>query len=123
MNSKDYQKWATTLDRIDNGYIELLERLKDNPGMMRLIHMSMGMAGETGEAVDIVKKAVMYNTSIDRDKLLKEFGDILWYMGNALEEVGSSFEEVMQMNHDKLSKRFSNGSFSEKEAIERKDMK
>lgn len=118
MNNKNYQKWAIGLDR---SYGELLVRLAQDPQKLRLVHMVMGLSGETGELVDSIKKHLMYGKEIDLDNIREELGDILWYMANLLDSVGSSFEEVMQLNYEKLSKRFPEGKFSEKLAQNRLD--
>jgi NTP pyrophosphatase (non-canonical NTP hydrolase) len=117
MNNKDYLKWALTKDRT---YTDLATRLEDNHGQLRLIHAVMGLSGEVGEVTDSIKKTILYNKPLDKENVKEEAGDILWYMSLLLNEVGSSFEEVMQMNHDKLEKRFPSG-FTEKDAIARRD--
>lgn len=119
MKNDDYQAWAITKDR---AYTDLGERLKNNHGQMRLMHAVMGLAGEVGEVTDAVKKSVLYNKTLDVTNVKEEAGDILWYMALLLDEVGSSFEEVMKMNHDKLETRYP-GGFTEKLAQERLDKK
>lgn len=114
-------------DRTDQGYQDLAESLVGNVmngdyRTLRLVHMALGIAGEAGEVVDVIKKTMMYGKDLDKEHVKEECGDMLWYMSNLLHEVGSSFEEVMQMNVDKLAKRYPNG-FTEKDAIERKDKK
>lgn len=127
MKSKDYMEKSLENDRTDKGYLELAESLvgntmNDNYRNLRLVHMALGIAGEAGEVVDVVKKTFMYGKALDKEHVKEELGDMLWYMSNLLHEVGSSFEEVMQMNVDKLAKRYPNG-FTKKDAIERKDKK
>jgi NTP pyrophosphatase (non-canonical NTP hydrolase) len=117
MKNSDYLKWAITKDR---GYDDLMKRLAANHGQMRLMHAVMGLAGEVGEVTDAVKKSVLYNKALDVENVKEEAGDILWYMALLLDEVGSSFEEVMQNNHDKLEKRYPTG-FTEQAAIARAD--
>lgn len=117
MKSKDYQEWAISKDRT---YIELADRLKDDKGKLRLLHAVMGMSEEVGEIMGPVKKHIFYNKPLNIEEIKSETGDCLWFMSILLDEIGSSFEEVMQLNYDKLEKRFPNG-FSEKAAIERKD--
>lgn len=118
MNNKDYLKWAISKDRPT--YQDLADRLDRHKGSLRLIHGIMGLSGEVGELTDAIKKTVMYNKELDVENVKEELGDILWYMSLLLDEVGSSFEEVMKMNHDKLETRYPTG-FSEKLAQERRD--
>lgn len=125
MKSKEYMKKSLENDRTDQGYLELAESLVGNcsndiPRKLRLIHMALGIGGESGELIDIIKNHFMYDKPLDVDHLKRESGDILWYMSNLLHEIGSSFEEVMQMNVDKLAKRYPNG-FTKQDAVERKD--
>lgn len=118
MTSAEYQKWAITKDRPT--YQDWLERLGKDESQLKLIHASLGLAGEVGEVVDAVKKATLYGRPLDVTNIKEECGDILWYMSLMLETVGSSFEEVMLMNKYKLEARYSTG-FTEKAAQERKD--
>lgn len=120
MKSKEYQKWAVTLDR---SYGELLVRLAQDPEKLRLVHMVMGLSGETGELVDSIKKHLMYGKDLDVVNVKEELGDICWYMANLLDGIGSSFEEVMELNRQKLNQRFPEGKFSEKLAQSRLDKK
>ena len=117
MNSNDYKKFALTLDR--PSYEPLREQM--NGPELRLVHATMGISGEAGELLDAVKKHVFYRKPLDVDNVKEEIGDIMWYAAIALDAVGSSFEEVMALNQAKLSKRYSSGSFSEKQAQERAD--
>lgn len=117
MNNNKYLEWAITKDRT---YTDLGERLQNNHGQLRLMHAVMGLAGEVGEVTDAVKKHVLYNKALDVKNVKEEAGDILWYMALLLDQIGSSFEEVMQMNHDKLEARYP-GGFSEAKAVARAD--
>ena len=126
MKSNEYMLHSCKNDRSDKQYAELAERvlgnaLNDHPRAVRLIHMALGISGEAGEVTDIIKKNFMYDKKLDIDHLKEELGDMLWYMSNLLDEIGSTFEEVMQLNVDKLAKRYPKGEFSEKDALERKD--
>lgn len=123
MDSNDYLKWAMTKDRTDEQYTSLGGRLFNQVGgkaKLRVLHAAMGISGEAGELMDAVKKHILYNKALDVTNVKEELGDLLWYMSLMLDEVGSSFEEVMKMNHDKLEKRFP-GGFTEKLAQERLD--
>lgn len=118
MDNNDYQKWAVTKDRPT--YQDLADRLNDQKGNLRLVHGVMGIGGESGELIDVIKKTIMYNKELDVQNIKEECGDLLWYMALILDEIGSSFEEVMKMNHDKLEARYP-GGFTEKLAQERRD--
>ena len=86
-----------------------------------LIHATMGLCGEAGEVMDLVKKSVNYSKPLDREKLLEECGDTLHYLARVLTEAGSSLEEAIEHNLKKLSKRFPQG-YSHEAAINRQDL-
>lgn len=94
-----------------------------NPGdtQKRMIHAALGMSGETGETVDLVKKHVLYNKEIDPKKIIEECGDILYYMEVLLDTVGSTIDEARDENFKKLSKRYSSGAYSDAQAKARAD--
>lgn len=118
MNSSDYKTWAITKDL--PSYRTLADKLVEEQAKLRLMHAVLGISGESGELTDAIKKNILYSKALDITNVKEECGDILWYMALLLDQVGSSFEEVMQMNHDKLEKRYPSG-FTEKDAIARAD--
>lgn len=70
---------------------------------------SMGLAGEAGEAVDLLKKHLFHGHPLDRDKLTKELGDVLWYAAVLAEMNGVRLSEVAAANVVKLRKRYPDG--------------
>lgn len=91
------------------------------PEQANLLHMGVGVSGESGELLDAIKKHVIYQKPLDVENVKEELGDLLFYMSNLMQSVGLSFEEVLQHNVDKLSVRYSSGSYSNKQAQERAD--
>ena len=69
----------------------------------------MGLAGESGEAVDLVKKYVFHEHDLDQKHLAKELGDVAWYLAVTAATIGYDLEEILQMNVDKLRKRYPDG--------------
>ncbi len=120
MNPRDYIRKAVALDLPNQDYAPITTRLSSNTNLMRLLHAAVGMSGETGEVADIIKKVTMYNKPLNREVLLEECGDVLWYMAIMLDELDSSFPDVMQRNITKLHKRYPQG-FNESDAVARKD--
>ena len=96
---------------------EFLARFSD-PKSIRILHGAMGITGEAGEIMEMLKKHLNYNRELDLLDLKEELGDICWYMAIILDELDSSFEEIMYINIKKLSKRYSKG-FSESAANNR----
>ena len=85
-----------------------------------LINGVMGLCGESGEAIDIVKKHLAQGHELDRDKLIKELGDIAWYLAETATALDVSLEEVLQRNIDKLRARYPEG-FSADRSIHRNE--
>lgn len=77
----------------------------------RLGLCGLGMAGETGEVVDLLKKYLYHRNgkSLDISKLRDELGDVLWYFSILLSTLDLTFEDVMQASITKLEKRHMNG--------------
>lgn len=97
MTIKEYQQLAmTTL----------------NPELSRkdvLINGVMGLCGESGEAIDIVKKWLAQGHELDKEKLAKELGDICWYLAETATALDLSLEDIMAANIEKLKQRYPEG--------------
>ena len=97
MTINEYQKLAmTTLNK------ELSDR-------DILIIGVMGLCGESGEAIDIVKKHLAQGHDLDKAHLAEELGDIAWYLAEVVTVLGYDLEDILQANIDKLRKRFPEG--------------
>ncbi len=79
-----------------------------------LINSVMGLCGESGEAIDIVKRWLAQGHELDKEHLKKELGDIAWYLAEAATALDSSLDEILQGNIDKLKKRYPEGFDKEK---------
>lgn len=71
-----------------------------------LMHATLGIAGESGEIVDAVKKHVIYNKDLDVANMREEIGDIMWYIALACRTLDFDMEEILQENIEKLAKRY-----------------
>lgn len=94
-----------------NEYQDLAMRTL-NPELNRkdvLINSVMGLCGESGEAIDIVKKHLAQGHALDKDHLIKELGDVAWYLAEAATALDVPLEQVFQGNIDKLEKRYPQG--------------
>ena len=69
----------------------------------------MGLNGEAGECIDIVKKWHFQGHPLDSKKLKDELGDVLWYVAITAAAIGCELNDVMQHNIDKLRKRYPDG--------------
>ena len=104
-----------------NEYQELAMRTL-NPKLDKkdvLINGVMGLCGESGEAIDIVKKHLAQGHELDREHLIKELGDIAWYLAETATALDIDLETVMMLNIEKLKKRYPEG-FEVKNSIDRK---
>lgn len=94
MNLKDYQEFAAL------GILPAT--LEREP----IIGFALGLAGETGEVVDDVKKKYFHGRNIDVQHTLEELGDVMWYVANIANQMGASLEEILDANVEKLRKRY-----------------
>jgi NTP pyrophosphatase (non-canonical NTP hydrolase) len=85
------------------------------------VNYMMGLAGEVGEFIDLIKKEWYHGHPIDHDKRKKELGDVFHYLFGICEMFGYSAEEIATMNIMKLKERYPNG-FSEEDSIKRVDV-
>ena len=74
-----------------------------------LINSVMGLCGEAGEAIDIVKKWFAQGHTLDKEHLVKELGDIAWYLAEAATALEIPLECILQANIDKLRERYPQG--------------
>ena len=79
-----------------------------------LINGVMGLCGESGEAIDIVKKWLAQGHGLDREKLAKELGDVAWYLAETAWALEIPLEDILQANIEKLKKRYPEGFSSER---------
>ena len=94
-----------------------------NPALEKkdvLINSVMGLCGESGEAIDIVKKWLMQGHALDKEHLVRELGDVAWYLAEAATALDVPLEAVFQGNLDKLRRRFPNG-FDTGASVNRKE--
>ena len=85
-----------------------------------LINAVMGLCGESGEAVDIVKKHLFQGHDLDKEKLAKELGDIAWYLAEAATGLGMDLDDIFAGNIEKLHKRYP-GGFTTQRSLHREE--
>jgi len=103
--SKDFSEFADRLNDL---------KIQGFP-TERLLTASVGMCAEAGEFTEVVKKIVFQGKPVTEENLFhlkRELGDIMWYVAQACMGLDVSLEEVIQMNFEKLSARYPDGSFS-----------
>jgi len=81
----------------------------------------LGLAGESGECCDLVKKYKYQGHELNKERLKDELGDVLWYIAETASGLGISLEEIALYNLDKLHKRFNGEKFDSNLSINRKE--
>ena len=117
---KRYEKFvdAVTSDS-SKDFVYLADRLveldRKGANIERLTTSGVGLAAESGEFLEIVKKMVFQGkpwSSDNREHLIIELGDVMWYVAQACMALDVSFDDVIKGNVKKLEKRYPGGSFS-----------
>jgi NTP pyrophosphatase (non-canonical NTP hydrolase) len=111
-------------------YVEFVHQLKKPPETISkemsaakadAIHMVLGVAGESGELVDAIKKWAIYNKDLDIKNVKEELGDLLFYITGLMELFGIQLPDVIDMNVAKLKKRYDSSKYTDADASARKD--
>ena len=81
------------------------------PKELGLYYTALGLSGEAGEVSEKIKKLIRDGT-LDRESLIKELGDVLWYLSALSNELGISLQQVAEKNLQKLALRSAKGSLN-----------
>jgi NTP pyrophosphatase (non-canonical NTP hydrolase) len=108
-----------TTSPASSDFAALLARLtelevKDDADVPRLMTAAFGISAEAGEFTEVIKKIFLQGKPYNEDNvfhLKRELGDICWYIAQACMALDTTFEEVLQMNYEKLSARYPEGTF------------
>lgn len=79
-----------------------------------LLNGVMGLNGEAGEAIDMVKKMLFQGHTLDKEHMAKELGDCLWYLAVSAKGIGYDLDTIAEMNKAKLRKRYPDGFETER---------
>jgi NTP pyrophosphatase (non-canonical NTP hydrolase) len=109
-------------------YPKLVERLNELEGqgadVSRLMTAAFGMSAEAGEFTEVVKKIFLQGKPYNEENVFhmkRELGDLCWYLAQACMALDITFEEVLEMNYQKLSARYPEGAFDIYRSENRKD--
>lgn len=80
-----------------------------DPKIVQALDWCLGLGGETGEVLDLIKHAVFHAETLDRMELAKELGDVLWYVSALCTTMDMSLEDIAALNQAKLNHRYNNG--------------
>ena len=118
----DFSRYEHFVDAVTSDaskdFVALADRLVELDGkganIERLLTAGVGINAEGGEFLEIVKKMVFQGkpwNDDNREHLIIELGDLLWYVAQATQALGVSFEEVIERNVTKLESRYPGGQF------------
>lgn len=94
---------------------------KDKQEIERTIVAVLGLTGESGEVADHLKKAIGHGHVLHIDHVVKELGDIMWYVAEVASSLGLQLDDIASRNVEKLAKRYPDG-FSSERSINRNDV-
>ena len=118
----DFDKYTEFVDAVTSDcskdFVSLADRMgeldRQGANIERLTTAGVGLAAESGEFLEIVKKMVFQGkpwNDDNREHLIIELGDAMWYVAQACMALDVSFDEVIERNVSKLEKRYPGGSF------------
>lgn len=113
MTGSDYQKLAM---RTNDGLSDYRLRItieNTEIDVAELLMGCLGLAGESGELLDLFKKWIFHGKPLDESHAKKELGDVLWYVAEIAHSMGWDLDEIMSMNIDKLRARYPEGFSTE----------
>ena len=127
----DFDKYLLFVDGVTSdsskNFVDLADRLgeldREGANIERLTTSGVGLAAESGEFLEIVKKMVFQGkpwNDDNREHLIIELGDIMWYVANSCIALNVEFDDVVRGNVKKLEKRYPGGSFSIEKSEKRK---
>ena len=123
----DFVHDVTSTESLD--YAALLTRmnkleLEDDCNLPQLLTAALGLTAESGEFSEVVKKIILQGKPYNEDNVFhmkRELGDICWYIAQACMALATTFDEIIEMNVDKLKKRYPGGEFNVHQSENRKE--
>jgi len=118
-----------TTSPASTNYADLMSRLtqlevQSDADVPRLLTAALGLSAEAGEFTEVIKKIFLQGKSYNEENafhLKRELGDICWYLAQACMALDTDFNEILQMNYEKLSARYPEGAFSVYKSENRKE--
>ena len=122
----DFVHDVTSAESLD--YAALLTRmnkleLEDDCNLSQLLTAALGLGADSGEFTEVVKKIILQGKPYNEDNVFhmkRELGDICWYIAQACMALDTTFDEIIEMNVDKLKKRYPGGEFNVHQSENRK---
>ena len=98
--------------------------IENDADVPRLLTAALGLTAESGEFTEVVKKILLQGKPYNEENVFhmkRELGDICWYLAQACMALDTTFDEVIEMNVDKLKARYPGGEFDVHKSENRKD--
>ena len=119
----DFEKYTGFVDAVtsneskgsDAFTVRLRELYSEGLPVERLLTAAVGMSAESGEFIEVVKKMIFQGKPVNEENLFhlkRELGDVMWYVAQACMALDTSFDEIVEMNVEKLKKRYPGGEFN-----------
>ena len=120
INFSKYEEFVSQVtSEPSTNFVDFADRIgeldREGANIERLLTSGVGINAEGGEFLEIIKKMVFQGkpwNEDNREHLIIELGDIMWYVAQATQSLGISMEEVLDTNIRKLSKRYPKGTFA-----------
>ena len=120
INFSKYEEFVSQVtSEPSTNFVDFADRIgeldREGANIERLLTSGVGINAEGGEFLEIIKKMVFQGkpwNEDNREHLIIELGDIMWYVAQATQALGISFDEVIETNVNKLKKRYPGGEFN-----------
>ena len=120
VNFKKYEEFVSAVtSEASTNFVDFADRIgeldREGANIERLLTAGVGLAAESGEFLEIVKKMVFQGkpwNDDNREHLIIELGDVMWYVAQACMALEVDFDEVVETNVNKLKKRYPGGEFN-----------
>ena len=113
--SLDYAAFLTRTNSLE---------LQEDCNVTQLLTAALGLTAESGEFTEVVKKIIFQGKPYNEENVFhmkRELGDICWYLAQACMALDTTFDEVLEMNVDKLKARYPGGEFDVHRSENRKE--
>ena len=122
----DFVAGVTSMPSQDSAILQarIDELVANGADVPHLLTAALGLTAESGEFTEVVKKIILQGKPYNEENVFhmkRELGDICWYLAQACMALDTTFDEIIEMNVDKLKKRYPGGEFNVHQSENRKE--
>ena len=122
----DFVAGVTSMPSQDSAILQarIDELVANGADVPHLLTAALGLTAESGEFTEVVKKIILQGKPYNEDNVFhmkRELGDICWYIAQACMALDTTFDEIIEMNVEKLKKRYPGGEFNVHQSENRKE--